>query len=299
MDATMAQPGAQSNSRKNGLKNRVMGYAGLFLLAFFIFLIATFPYDLLLEGLINHFQDKIPPSLQPLTFEELQTDLPLGVKIKGLSIGRKSGSQPLLEATSFDISAGLFSALFGKIKANCKAEIYGGKMTGSFKGTGQNGKLEMRVIGVQIGRWPYLKNLGKMDLSGKFSTQVSMNWSSVWPKNKGAISFSIEEASAKNVNLKLITTDFKFTKVEGDFSLENGALIINRCVLEGTPSGFEITGKITISPQDMQSTSFDLNIILTPTPELQKSIPVQIFQTVGEGKYKCHLGGTWAQPTFP
>lgn len=298
-DAAIMQSQGQSGARNKDLKTRILAYSGLFLLAYFVFLIASFPYDLLFRGLVRHFQGQIPAVMQPFTFEDVTPEFPLGAKFKGLAVGKTTAGTPMFEADSFELSAGLFNALFGKINANWKANLYGGKMIGSYNGTSKNGKSDLKLAGIQLDRFTALKNLIKMDWSGKLSGQMNINWSGMWPNNRGTFSFTIENASAKNVNLKVITTDFQFSRAEGEFSLENGVLTVKRCLLEGTPSGFDIEGKIMVSPQDTGASALDLTIIFSPTPEFEKNVPFQLLQKSGEGKYKSHLGGTFANPVFP
>lgn len=286
-------------ARKKSQIQKTLGYVGVFLAGYFIFLILTFPYDLLIEGAMKNYKDQVPAWLQPVEFESVSPDLPLGAKVKGLSMGKGQTGAPLIEAESLTINAGLFKAITGKLALKWKASLAGGKLQGSFNGTSSSGKLITNFAGLKIEEFPLLTNFLKMDISGKLTGKVDLDWSKKLPENKGSITLKIDEGAAKQVNLKVITTDFQFTSIEGEAELENGVLTINRLVLEGTPSGFELTGTIRLNTQDFGSSSLDLNLIFTPTPEFESSAPFGLLKKEGERRYKAHLGGTFKQAAFP
>jgi len=298
MDSSVANAPGQTVSRKTDRTNMILGYAALFLASYIAFLFATFPYDMLFTGILRHYEKKLPEWIKPLNFESLQANLPLGATIKNLSIGKISG-EPLFEVDSLDISFGLFSALAGKINTNFKAAAYGGKLSGTFVGNGNKGKLRINLSGAQVDRVPALKNFVKPGIYGKASGKLDMDWSKTWLDNKGDLSLSIEDGGVKNLSLKVLTADFKFTKVEGDFTLSNGVLTIKHLVLEGSPCGLEIEGNISPNPHNLPSSAIDLSVIFIPTPEFEKNVPFQLLQKEGEGKYKGHFGGTFSSPSFP
>lgn len=275
---------------------KILPYITLFFLAFFFFLITTFPYDLLIEGFLQNYEKKIPPKVKPLLYESLEFDFPSSLTLKSVKLGQTSSGSPLLEADSIKFKMGLFSALKGKISLKYEAKLYSGRLQGSYTGTQQKGMLNLKTKDLKIEEMTFLKELLKLDASGKLSADINLSVSLLLNENKGKISLSIQEGKAKSVNLKVITTDFNFSDIQGELSLEGGVLSINKFTLTGAPSHIELEGKITLNANDFKMSTLDITLFFTPSTEFEKNAPFSLLEKTDEGKYKARLTGTFAHP---
>lgn len=296
MNSINTLPLPQTQGQKEEKFPKIFSYTILFFLAFFFFLITTFPYDLLIEGFLQNYEKRLPPQIKPLVYESLEFDFPSSLILTGVQLGRTSSGTPLLKADSLTLNLGLLSAIRGKIALKYKASIYAGKLQGSYAGSPQKGLLKVNVKGLKIEESQAIQELLKLSASGKLNADINLSVSPLLNENRGKISFSIQDGKAKSVNLKVTTADFTFSEIQGDFSLEGGVLSINKFILMGDPANIELSGKITLNANDLKMSTLDIIVLFAPSPEFEKNVPFSLLEKVEEGKYKARLNGAFSQP---
>lgn len=286
----------QTQKEENLPKN--FSYIILFFFAFFFFLITTFPYDLLIEGFLQNYEKKLPEKIKPLLYESLNFDFPSSVILKKVKLGQTSLGSSMLEVDSINLKVGLLPATKGKILVKYKADIYSGKIQGFYSGTPQKGTLKLNAKGLKIEDITSIKQILKLDVSGKLDADINFSTSSLVNETKGKISLIIHEGKAKSVNLKVITTDFTFSEIQGELTLGEGIFSIDKFILVGEPSNIELNGRIMLNANDLKMSVLDISLFFTPSEEFEKNAPFSLLEKTAEGKYKAKLTGTLYQPVL-
>ena len=279
---------------------RIAGYAGVFLLSFTIFLVLTFPYDLLMQGALYRLKSKVPV---PIKAEKMVPSIiPFGLKMDKVTIGPVSeNNQATILLDSLTIRASLFKALSKKIEASVNGKLSGGDISGDIKNDAISGNATFKIT--SIGIQPLLALAPKIpfQISGDVSGNGKFHWNKFKPiENTGELHLTSSSVDMPNFDLKIIRANFHFNKVEADIELLKGGILkINTLNLEGEPCGFEVTGSITLVKDSFANSSLDLEIVLHPTKEFESQVPIAILQKDDRGFYSGRLRGTFNNPTFP
>jgi len=277
----------------------VSGYVGIFLLAYFIFLIITFPYDLLTEGVLNKFKSRSPV---PFEVERITPSLPAGFSALNLEIGPLANGKKSekIRIDSLDFEASLIKVLFGKIEASADAKLYGGKIKLDYSGTSAAGDADFSIVSVDVG--PLLKAAASMpweiqgEIGGKGKLHLDTRRIS---ENKGALKLNSRNLKAIDVDLALMRSDFNFSEAKADLKLERGrVLTVNSLALEGEPCGIEITGSISIQTRNPDQSQLNLDVIFKPTPQFEEQMPFSMLTKKEDGVYTGKLTGTFRKPSL-
>lgn len=286
------------------VKYRFFAYLGIFLLCYTIFLIFTFPYDLLAKGIMHKTKSQLPV---PVNVESISPSLPLGVKISGIEIGPLANGQTAL-IDSLTLKASLLRLISKTLDVNAEANLYGGKLQFDYLGDKNAGEGVLRIISINIQElmptfvqtsWKFAGEIGgKIDFSANLARP---NESSAKIKlNSANFAVNIANITINNVKIPVPAGDFKFTKVEADLELKKGgALIVKTFHMEGDPCGFDITGQVNINYLNYMESGLDLQVALNPNEEFKLKLPFDLLQKNDKGMAVANLRGTFMQPVFP
>ena len=276
---------------------RVAGYLGVLLLSYTLFLVVTFPYDLLAQGILQRVRAKIPI---PIQAEKLSPSLPLGLEMESVTIGPISASNPaIISLDALTVKASLIKALGKKIEASFKGKLDKGSLSGDIKAaaTALTANFKMNFIPLQ----PLLMLLkAPYKVSGTITGSGNLHWNKTKPEeNSGSLYLTSIGLDASNVDLKITRADFHFDTAEAEIELKGPVLTIKKIILQGTPCGFDIGGTITIDGNDFSQSQLNLSFTFHPTKEFESQAPFAALQKTNQGLYMGKLTGTIARPTFP
>jgi len=276
---------------------RIAGYLGVFLLSYTLFLVVTFPYDLLAQGILQRVRSRIPV---PFKAEKLSPGLPLGLEMEGVIIGPISADNPAtISLDSLSINASLIKALGKKLDASINAKLDKGSVSGNVKASaiGLTANFKMNTMPLQ----PLLTILKiPMRVSGEITGNGNLQLDNIKPEqNNGKLHLTSSGLDAPNVDLKITRADFHFDNVEANFDLKGPVLIIKNLNLQGAPCGFDITGTITFNNANLSESQLNLEFVFHPTPEFESQAPFAALKKNEQGFYTGKLTGTISRPAFP
>ena len=296
------QPTNNNNGEKKpetSRKRRAAIYVGVLLLSYAVFLIVTFPYDLLAKGILSKAQSSFPV---PINADSVSPKPPLGLKFTNLRIGPMSENDlEVIQIDSLDIKASLSEAIRRKIDGKAEAEIYNGKILLDYIGDDVSGDTEFRVVSVEIKPLlAFFKNLqwnveGSLGGKGKLHLDFYND-----RENNGTFKLTSKNLKMFNVDMKVTKADFEFTNATADIELsKGGTLTVKSLILEGTPCGFDVSGTIALNYMAVMMSRMDLEIVFRPSPEFEAKIPFNLLKKNNKGLYTGHLRGTVEKPIFP
>ncbi len=283
----------------------ISGYIGIFLLAYFAFLIITFPYDLLAQGVLSKFKSHLPVSIE---IGRINPHLPSGFTAGNLEVGplpnksedQNRGEDKKIQVDSLDFETSLIKLIFGEIVASADAKLYNGKIKLDYSGTSEAGDVKFGIISVNVG--PLLKAAagvpfdirGEIGGAGEFHVDAHKV-----SANKGSIKLHSGNLKAIDVDMALMTSDFNFSKAKAELELERGRILtVNSLILEGEPCSVEMTGSISIQRRNLPQSQLNLDVTLKPTARFENQMPFSMLTKKEEGVYAGKLTGTFQKPSL-
>ena len=278
---------------------QIAGFVGIFLLSYAVFLIITFPYDLLAMGILKRTQSSLPFEIAAA---KITPRLPLGVKMTDVELGPFGAGQDVIPLDSLNINAALGKALRKRIDADAEARLGGGKVKLTYKGSDVAGDATIRITSLDFKSIKGLGNLMSWKISGKIGGKGDMRLDMLkLAENSGKLQLFSKNLRISNIMPKLIKEDFSFSNAEADIVLQRGGTLkINTISLQGKPCGFDLSGTIKLYPNNLIQSRLEIDLVLIPTPEFIESNPIiSMLQKNDEGNYIGQIRGTLQSPVFP
>jgi|GEM_PF-3799406 len=292
-------PQTEQPSPTASRRRRAAGYIGVFLLCYAAFLIVTFPYDLLAQGILRRAKSSLPV---PLKASKIEPHFPLKFILEEVEIGPFSKKDDRKIVMDYlNVEASLVKALKKRIDAKAEAQLYDGKIKADYFGSDISGDATLRIVSIDLKSFIGLVAKIPWVVSGEVGGKGKFHWDRLKPmENTGEFRLNSSNLQINEVSLKVVKTNFRFSKSQAHLLLEQGNLLkVKSLVLEGEPCGFDMSGTVKFNLRDPAQSRLDLTVKLHPSPEFEKKIPFNILKKDDNGIYIGKLRGTFKKPSFP
>lgn len=177
-----------------------LSYISFFVIAFIVFLIITFPGDIVKQRIISEIQNSTPYKVD---IKSADVSPLLNINLKNVTI-HKSQNQ-FLELDSITIKPSIFSVFSDSPKIPFTAKLHGGKIDGAVRVSKKNNKIEEVIADVnnlKVDAIPdLLSDEGKSEIliHGRLNGTLSVQ---LLPKPNGEFNFVVEGLELDNLKVK-------------------------------------------------------------------------------------------------
>ena len=281
-----------------------LGYLGLFLCFFIVFLYLTFPYDAVKNALVNQIEQSAPVRIE---IEKLTPYRVTGLRAQNVRIS--SAEEPydlLFRVDSARVRMHLLPLLAFTIRADVDLYSFGGGIAGQvvWKGSqiamGGNFKdLDLARIGAdkQLKKYGEIRITGKLD--GNFETYFNNQERT---RNRGKI--RLEYRNLKIANSTILGNTFPEIVFKDpsviQLSLTNRFFRIDEWSLTSDNLDIKATGRITLRDQ-IENSRFNLKFSVKPSEVVEDSFGMfgmLLPEADDEGYYNFTFSGTAKNPKF-
>ena len=300
---------------------KILGFVGLFLGSFLIFLFMTFPYEVLKETVAAELSQSTGFAIR---IGELSARLPLGLRAENVKIERQGGGGGAT-IKSIDASVSILRALFGTLRTQIRVGAGSGFLEGSldfglFDVVG--GQLMPRRVEVDAKAFPLddfvtfalaaaansptanpmvAPLLSAVGLSAQLNAVVDLKIDAKNPvESTGSADISLQKAVLKLSHPSLGLPDQNFKKAVIKAKFEGGNLVFDpNSGIVSDELELQLNGRVLLKPQ-MALSQLDVNMILKLNKGLKDKFGFVIDAVVGsatsEGQLTMQLRGPMAQP---
>jgi type II secretion system protein N len=268
-------------------------YSLYVLLLFFFLSYYLFPYDkFALYLLRSHFADAplkmelstIKPGFPPLTF------IIPHIAFRG---NGEWGEKAFAHLTRLAVRPSILSLARGDIDLSMRADAYGGRLWGRFRGSGSSdfqwsGELSLAEINLSL--WEETRRFWEGALSGSLDAHISFSgnpaqWSN---SSTGAATIKVREGKIEGLDRLLIPVGrLEKCMLEVATNLSEGLLKIERCRMSCMQGSAEAKGVINLATEVSES-SLDLTVKASLDPQTVRTSGIPFSQL--EVRIKGTLG---------
>jgi type II secretion system protein N len=234
-----------------------IGYVGLGLLMFFIFLAANFPYGEELSSLLA-------PLNLALTYTDHRAHLPIGAELDGVTLSSTlaPGSAPLLDGANLTLAPTLGSLLLVRPGIHLQAELYGGFLSLVLYHISRGIGLGVDASSLDLSRYDQLVRMG-VNLRGF----LSGNGAVLLPGADPMLGSGQLHLKVTHCTLRVMRglPSLRLGDLDGTAHLDQGVVTVD--TLEGNGADFTLSASGTIRlATNLTDSMIDLHVKLVPTP---------------------------------
>lgn len=222
-----------------------LSYITFFVVAFFVFLIMTFPGDIVKQRIVSEIQNSTPYKVD---IQSADVSALLNVNLKGVKI-YKSQNQ-FLELDSLTIKPSLFSVFSDSPKVPFNAKLQGGEIEGTVRLSKQNNgiqEIQATIKQVKVDSIPALISQdgeGGILINGVMDGELYVQFD---PMPKGEFSFEVEELNIDNLKVKgMKLPSLSNLKSRFNGNIEDNLTNIKELSMKGNGIDIQITGTAPI-----------------------------------------------------
>lgn len=244
-------------------------YVGYTLVLFLIFLLITFPHDLMIRRVLATL-DRGPLGLDFATAGLA----PKGYEVAGLKIGGDDGSVPVLETSKLWVRPALRELLSGNpYAASISGELYGGSVGGriAYQDGGVAGTVEWKDL--DLTRYRTLSaQLDEGEIAGKVSGSVTFDVrGQSFQQGQASGDVVVDRAALTKAKINgWPIPDLHLTQTKTNFKVAGGRLELNDLVATGDVS-LQGSGQIVLKDPVGESV-LNLRATITATPQTPDAI---------------------------
>lgn len=299
---------------KNKKWKRISKYVGLGVIFYFIFLVITFPTELIQDRMLESISKAIGSKLNA---KKVSLSLFSGVKLDDLEV--KIGDSPL-RLQRLSVRPSLLSLIFGKQAASFSARAKGIDLNGSLSRAKENIDLELDIDSLELKELLPLLGENDLKLKGIVAGEIELNGPEKeisrgnlsnasglisLKSNKPSIlasKYKLPRSSAfgpfSGTPINIPKTDFKKLNLRG--KLEKKVLKISRLNLDGEQLSANVNGKVKVA-KIFNFSQVDFKIDLTLGQKINKQL--ETFKPMlpkgisySGNKASFNLGGSMRNP---
>lgn len=268
------------------LKKKILWFTlyGIFITVVFLYLL--FPADIVKSSL----EDALNSSHLILKTESLKPSLPLGVKLKDITISSSSMNIIYFHGDLLDLQFSPFSFFQKNKTIGLSGKAYGGNFAGriglaSFSNIGPPEEGNLKLQNIDLGKYDFIKTLLGKEVTGKANGSLIYTSTNAGGNNaSGTIALILTKGSYSLAEPFLGVKRIEFDRGEIKAQFKNGSLKMEKLEISGPQINCFLKGDITLF-----ETFKNNQLNLTGTIEI-----------LGNNKAKMNvtIGGTIANPIF-
>ncbi len=231
-------------------------YIGFGLIAFLIFMVASFPYDQALSAALG-------PAGLALEYSDRRLQLPLGATLDNVRlVSLNNPGPPILQTDQLRLAPTFASILIGRPGVRISADIYNGTVKATVRRAGNELRISFAVDALELRRYRGLVRLGA-SAEGQLS---GSGWVAIAPNGPAASSGDVDlEGKSLIIRIGSGLPPIAFTDLKGSIRLDDGVLEIKRLTGSGTDGTLDAHGAIRLAP-DLRASQIALSLKIDPTP---------------------------------
>lgn len=287
-----------------------LGYAGLFIFSFLLFLYWTFPYNVLKERLVSSAEQQLG-SVYDVRVSDLSPNFFTGAVLKGVKVIKYDGDSQstVWEAAKVKIRAGLFGLIFGKPSVSFTVKGGDGDISGDYRPTDEGFGLSLDLSDFDIAAFGFLTSGGTAKLSSAINGTVDLNMNKrQMIQSSGKAELELNDIVMKAGDIKMgeggamAIPEVVFSKGKGSilkFDLSRGAVKIKEFKLADGDIKIDLTGDIFMSSL-FKNYRINLKGTFSVSQKLEQAIPILFMiekQKQPDGSYPITITGRIEQPS--
>jgi type II secretion system protein N len=275
-------------------------YAAFTAILFVVFLVATFPHDLLVRRILS---EALPRTLA-VDLRGSSVGWGLAASIDDLRLLQSAGDPkaPVLAVEGLRVAPSLLGLLTGSpYPLRTSARLYGGTLQATLDTRPASLDIDARLTDLDLGRYVGLPAFAEGVLRGRVNTAVTLRGDADRPNTlDGTVAFSASQLAAEGLKVRGLTLpDLHFSQAQVGGTVTKGRLTITE--LRGAGEEVSVAGEGSVLLR-MPLTNSVLNLDLTLTPAanapegLKLALNLLPGSTDAAGARTVHLAGTIGQP---
>lgn len=275
-------------------------WAAYFAVLFAVFLVVTFPHDVVARRVAERISQETGWSLR---YENVSLSPLDGYRFRDLSLTPPASLEPAFEAGRFALRPTL-GALFraNVFPAVFRGETYGGSFRGTYDNAGES-SLALEWTDVDLARMGAVARAVEGTWSGRFSGELALRGRGPLAALDGSGKLLLRDGAILKGRLSgFAIPDLHVAQGESQFKLEKGRLEIERLRLAGPEVEVEVRGQVTLrTPAEQSAIALNASVKPIPGSPAGQSIEGLLLlanrnQRPPNGVYAYKLGGTLARP---
>lgn len=283
----------------SGMSRRaLLGYGAWTLGLFVLFLILTFPHEMVARRLAA---DLATRSGWTLEFDSLSIRLWEGYRFTNVRAHRAGTPGGPLVVERLSLRPRWTDLLFHRhTTLIASGQAYGGNF-GAEIGGNAAGPIEIEIENVDLGQLATLRAFVEGDWAGKLSGHLRLENLRDLATLAGAGTFQLADASLTRANASGFTLpDLHFTRADTELAIEAGRMDFQRGSFTGPELEAEVRGQIQLRrPADRSL--LNLKLMIRPVPGAKANLEPLLMlwnknQRPADGRYNIGVGGTIGTP---
>ncbi|HUY18342.1 MAG TPA: type II secretion system protein GspN [Candidatus Binataceae bacterium] len=234
-----------------------IGYIGIGMLVFVVFLAADFPYGQALTSMLA-------PLNLALTYTDHHARLPIGTELDGVRLSNTlmPGAPPLLDGANVTLAPALGSLLLGRPGIHLEAELYGGFVSLVLYRISHGVGVGMDASSLDLSRYDELVRMG-VNARGFLSGRGSGSLPNLDPMlGSGQVHLKLTHFTLRVI--RGLPT-LRFGDLDGSAHVEGGVVTVDSLDAAGGDFTVSASGTIRLAA-DLPDSLIDLRVKLEPTP---------------------------------
>ncbi|GAB4290896.1 MAG: hypothetical protein Kow0090_04140 [Myxococcota bacterium] len=242
---------------------KILAYSAIFILSFFVFLVFTFPSELIKNKIIKEVEDSTKGEMQ---IEKLSLS-PLGISLENLIliIPPKGSSEKALRLDAKSLSARLaLSQLFkGRLGLSFSAETMGGKLAGVLGAGDEDYDISLEFEDILIEKLAAMAEISSLKLNGKAGGELSLYYAKEIKERKGELSLRLNETVLSlGTVMGFEVPDIRLGRIETLASLNGNLFTLKELTAESDEISLKVDATGNINFKRPKSTSYEAHIAL-------------------------------------
>lgn len=276
----------------------VLGYGLWFLVLFLLFLVVTFPHEVLARRLTA---DLATRSGWTVEFDSLKIRLFEGYRFTNVRAHRAGSPGGALALERLSLRPRWTDFLFHRhTTLVASGEAYGGEFSAEIGGRAE-GPIEIEIENVDLATVATLRSFVEGDWAGKLSGHLRLENLRDVATLSGGGAFQLADASLTRANASGFSIpELRFSRGDTEFAIEGGRIDFQRGSFAGPDLEAEVRGQVNLRRPADRSV-LNLKIMLHPVPGAKSSLEPLLMlwnknQRAADGRYNIGVGGTVGAP---
>lgn len=291
---------------------KLLGYFGAGLCFFVLFLLWTFPYDVLKTRIINQIEDSMGGQYR-IKVQSMSAGLIFGFTFKNVEVVKRDEGKDvvLLKSPHFRINPSFLALLRKSTKLYFTVDVGKGDVSGNYLDSSSVTELNIDFDDLNLADVKFLESLYKINLkgiiSGEYQSYVNKKDAA---KNSGKIDLTLSNFSLDPIKFKMDPTSAESEiqipqiKLSGSKNskliaeLRKSDIVIKELNLNGADVDLNLKGTLNMAPR-LEDYRLDISGTFKVKPELAQAIPILALfeqQKQSDGAYPITLNGKFMKP---
>jgi len=285
-----------TNMLRNADWKRLLSYAALFFVLFFVFLYLTFPFDTIRDAMVKRIESQ--GSLN-VDIEQISPFRLFGFRIEGFKLANATDpSQVYINLDELRVRLRPSQLLRGRLWFDFDIYAYGGGIAGSYCKRGEVNDLALNFVNLNLNKYgtrDVVRTYGTMDLGGTLSGNLEAHLNKANRRaNSGFFNLNLDQLRVANIKiLNNELPDLVFEPGRVAFTLNTQSFKVDQFDLKSPHLEVQLSGRITLA-EELKRSRLLLTLKYKLSEDIESALGVMALalkEPDSEGFYRLRLTG--------